>query len=118
GAVPPAHRLDAGRRAGGPDPAGLQRCGHGRRRAEPGRPGGRHLSDGVTTGRAAARRKLVVRHILVYAGLTPFVLIALFPIGWMAITAFKQDADLYRMDQVPFWFHLPPTLKHFRILFQ
>ena len=37
-------------------------------------------------------------------------MIALFPIYWMAITAFKQDADLYRMDQVPFWFHLPPTL--------
>jgi multiple sugar transport system permease protein len=35
----------------------------------------------------------------------------------MAITAFKQDADLYRMDQVPFWFHLPPTLAHFELLF-
>src|SRR5204862_4978580 len=35
----------------------------------------------------------------------------------MAITAFKQDADLYRMDQVPFWFHLPPTLEHFELLF-
>ncbi len=34
----------------------------------------------------------------------------------MAITAFKQDADLYRMDQVPFWFHLPPTLQHFTLL--
>ena len=59
----------------------------------------------------------MVRHLLVYAGLAPFVLIALFPIVWMAITAFKQDADLYRMDQVPFWFHLPPTLKHFQVLF-
>jgi len=45
------------------------------------------------------------------------VVIALFPVFWMAITAFKEDADLYRMDQVPFWFHLPPTLKNFRILF-
>jgi multiple sugar transport system permease protein len=34
----------------------------------------------------------------------------------MAITAFKQDADLYRMDQVPFWFHQPPTLQHFTLL--
>jgi multiple sugar transport system permease protein len=31
----------------------------------------------------------------------------------MVITAFKQDADLYRMDVVPLWFHLPPTLEHF-----
>ena len=37
----------------------------------------------------------------------------------MVITAFKEEADLYRMgaDQVPFWFHLPPTLKNFEILF-
>ena len=35
----------------------------------------------------------------------------------MAITAFKQDADLYRMTGVPFWFHLPPTLEHFERLF-
>ena len=45
------------------------------------------------------------------------MVIAVFPIYWMAITAFKQDADLYRMDVVPFWFHLPPTLEHFTRLF-
>ena len=56
------------------------------------------------------------RHTLIYAGLAPFVVIAVFPVYWMAITAFKQDADLYRMDQVPFWFHLPPTLQHFELL--
>src|SRR5262249_45538959 len=57
------------------------------------------------------------RHVLLYAGLLPFVAIATFPIVWMAITAFKEEADLYRMDQFPLWFHLPPTLKNFRILF-
>ena len=41
----------------------------------------------------------------------------MFPVFWMAITAFKEDADLYRMDQFPFWFHTGPTLKHFRLLF-
>jgi multiple sugar transport system permease protein len=61
--------------------------------------------------------KPVVRHALVYLGLAPFLVIALFPVSWMAITAFKEEADLYRMDQVPFWFHLPPTLKNFRLLF-
>ena len=57
------------------------------------------------------------RHALIYAGLTPFVVIAVFPVLWMAITAFKEDADLYRTDHVPFWFYLPPTLEHFRTLF-
>jgi multiple sugar transport system permease protein len=43
--------------------------------------------------------------------------IAVFPVYWMAITAFKADADLYRMDVVPFWFHRAPTLEHFTRLF-
>ena len=60
----------------------------------------------------------VRRQGLIYAGLAPFVVIALFPIYWMVITAFKQDADLYRMDVTPLWFHLPPTLEHFTRLFQ
>ena len=64
-----------------------------------------------------ATRKTVRHHLLIYAGVTPFVVIAVFPIVWMAITAFKQDADLYRMDQFPFWFHHPPTLEHFERLF-
>jgi multiple sugar transport system permease protein len=45
------------------------------------------------------------------------VVIAVFPFYWMVITAFKQDADLYRMDVVPLWFHMPPTLEHFTRLF-
>lgn len=61
--------------------------------------------------------RAIRRHIFIYAGLAPFVVIAVFPIYWMAITAFKQDADLYRMDVAPFWFHLPPTLEHFTRLF-
>jgi multiple sugar transport system permease protein len=62
-------------------------------------------------------RREILRHLLVYAGLAPFVVFAVFPVFWMAITAFKEDADLYRMDQNPFWFHVGPTLKHFRLLF-
>ena len=57
------------------------------------------------------------RHVLIYAALIPFIVIALFPIYWMAITAFKEDADLTRRDAIPFWFQSPPTLKHFAILF-
>ena len=65
----------------------------------------------------ARTRREVARHLLIYAALAPFLVLALFPVLWMAITAFKEEADLYRMDQIPFWFHLPPTLKNFRILF-
>jgi len=63
------------------------------------------------------REKAIRRHVAIYAGLTPFLLIAVFPIYWMVITAFKQDPDLYRMDHIPFWFNMAPTLKHFQTLF-
>jgi multiple sugar transport system permease protein len=63
------------------------------------------------------RRKEIRRHVMIYAALAPYVLIAVFPIYWMAITAFKQDPDLYRMENIPFWFNLPPTLRNFDILF-
>src|SRR5438552_15261315 len=49
--------------------------------------------------------------------MTPFLFIAVFPIYWMLITAFKQEPDLYRMGNIPFWFNLPPTLKNFETLF-
>jgi len=63
------------------------------------------------------RRKELRRHALIYAGVAPFVVLAVFPIYWMLITAFKQDPDLYRMDHFPFWFNLAPTLRNFKILF-
>jgi multiple sugar transport system permease protein len=63
------------------------------------------------------RRKELRRHVLIYAGVLPFLVIAVFPIYWMLITAFKQDPDLYRMDHFPFWFNLAPTLRNFKILF-
>src|SRR5882672_6081953 len=66
---------------------------------------------------ASRARRRMRRHLLIYAGLVPFVVVAVFPVFWMAITAFKEEADLYRMDLVPFWFHSAPTLKNFRILF-
>jgi multiple sugar transport system permease protein len=57
------------------------------------------------------------RRTLIYLGLVPFVVMSLFPIYWMLITAFKQEPDLYRMENIPFWFNLAPTLKNFQILF-
>jgi len=64
-----------------------------------------------------ARDKTIRRYVLIYAGLIPFVVIAVFPIYWMVITAFKQEPDLYRMENIPFWFNMAPTLKNFKILF-
>ena len=61
-------------------------------------------------------QRQVRRHVLLYLGVAPFLVLALFPVLWMVITAFKQEADLYRMGAVPFWFHLPPTLDNFRLL--
>jgi multiple sugar transport system permease protein len=61
-------------------------------------------------------RRVSIRRVGIYAGLAPFLVIALFPVLWMLITAFKHEADLYAM-RFPLWFHLPPTLKHFRLLF-
>jgi len=62
-------------------------------------------------------QRQVRRHALLYLGLTPFLVVALFPVAWMIITAFKHEADLYRMGAIPFWFNLPPTLDNFRLLF-
>ena len=63
------------------------------------------------------RQKEIRRHLWIYGAITPYVVIAIFPIYWMALTALKQDPDLYRMDQFPLWFHLPPTWKNFTYLF-
>jgi multiple sugar transport system permease protein len=71
----------------------------------------------VLTVPRSHRAKEARRHALIYAGLTPFLVLAVFPIFWMAITAIKQDADLYLVDAVPFWFRQPPTWKNFEFLF-
>ena len=62
------------------------------------------------------KQRQVRRHVVIYAALTPFLVVALFPVAWMLITAFKQEGDLYNMSAVPFWFNLPPTLDNFRLL--
>src|SRR6266851_4144359 len=48
-----------------------------------------------------------------YAGLAPLSRV---PVYWRAITVFQRDADPYRMDQVLFWFALPPMLKNAPLL--
>jgi len=49
--------------------------------------------------------------------LTVFTVLLAFPFYWMVIATFKQNIDLYGMDNNPFIFNLPPTLDNLRLLF-
>jgi len=55
---------------------------------------------------------------IAHAGVLAFFTAALaFPFFWMLIAAFKQNIDLYTVENNPFTFNLPPTLEHIRFLF-
>src|SRR3989454_11634075 len=64
----------------------------------------------------ARRPRRLARQLGIYAGLAPFLVIALFRVLGMVITAYKQEQALYPMKS-PLWFHLPRTLKPFDLLF-
>src|SRR6266581_3393948 len=53
-------------------------------------------------------------HVLV---ITIFTVLLAFPFYWMVITSFKQNLDLYTMENNPFVFNTKPTLEHLRFLF-
>src|SRR4051794_36641712 len=56
------------------------------------------------------------RVVTLYVPLACFLLILLFPFYWMAVTAFKPNAELYDYKQYnPFWIS-SPTLDHIRHL--
>jgi multiple sugar transport system permease protein len=56
------------------------------------------------------------RVVVLYLPLAIFVFILLFPFYWMAITAFKPNAELYDFKTYnPFWIH-SPTLDHIKKL--
>jgi len=46
-----------------------------------------------------------------------FVVLLAFPFYWMFIAAFKQNIDLYNVENNPFIFNLKPTLDHINLLF-
>jgi multiple sugar transport system permease protein len=46
-----------------------------------------------------------------------YALVAAFPFYWMALTALKENRDLYSLGGNPLWFNLPPTLAHVEYLF-
>jgi multiple sugar transport system permease protein len=51
------------------------------------------------------------------AVLTVFTVLLAFPFYWMLITSFKQNIDLYTMENNPFVFNAKPTLEHIKFLF-
>src|SRR6266436_1407436 len=53
-------------------------------------------------------------HVLV---ITIFTVALAFPFYWMLITSFKQNVDLYTMENNPFIFNAKPTLEHLNFLF-
>src|SRR5216683_1621778 len=53
-------------------------------------------------------------HVLVLA---TFTILLAFPFYWMLITSFKQNVDLYTMENNPFIFNAKPTLDHLKFLF-
>jgi len=52
-----------------------------------------------------------------FATLATFVVLLAFPFYWMLIATFKQNIDLYTVENNPFKFNLPPTLDHLKLLF-
>jgi len=64
----------------------------------------------------SARRKVAAR-ILHVAVLAFFTVVLAFPFFWMLIASFKQNIDLYTVENNPFRFNLPPTFAHIRFLF-
>ena len=53
-------------------------------------------------------------HVLV---LLVFTVLLAFPFYWMLIATFKQNLDMYKTDNNPFLFNLPPTLANLHLLF-
>src|ERR1700687_3875562 len=53
-------------------------------------------------------------HVLV---ITIFTVALAFPFYWMLIISFKQNVDLYTMENNPFIFNAKPTLDHVKFLF-
>ena len=55
------------------------------------------------------------RAVTIYLPLAAFLLVLLFPFYWMAMTAFKPDAELLSHEGNPFWIN-NPTLEHVKKL--
>jgi len=61
-------------------------------------------------------RRIGARTVHVLVLFVSTVLLA-FPFYWMLIAIFKQNLDMYKTDNNPFLFNLPPTLGNLHLLF-
>ena len=81
-----------------------------------GRPAARPVSAPVSAPVAArmarTRRRRAILAVLEWATMLLVLFLVLFPIVWMALTAFKNSADVYRFE-----LFFTPTLANFRTLF-
>jgi multiple sugar transport system permease protein len=51
-----------------------------------------------------------------YLPVVPFLVFALFPFYFMFVTSFKDDAELYDLDSIPFWIRKGAILGHYSFL--
>jgi len=60
------------------------------------------------------RRAGAGRRWLIYGGFLPFLVFALFPFYWMAVTSLKSNQEIYGAQQIPLLVRQGMTLDHFR----
>ena len=64
----------------------------------------------------AARRRLLIRRILIYAFLVIAAIAVLFPFYWMILTSFKTQGA-YNAEEVPKFYTFAPTLANYKVAF-
>ncbi|MBQ6104510.1 MAG: carbohydrate ABC transporter permease [Lachnospiraceae bacterium] len=65
---------------------------------------------------AAARRRRIIKNVLLYTFLTLCALAVLFPFYWMILTSFKTQGA-YNSEEIPKFYTLAPTLKNYNVAF-
>ena len=68
--------------------------------------------------RRRIHRRRLVTNSLAYVAIGLFVAFAIFPVYWMFIATFKQNSDLYSINNNPFWFNIPATWENVSYLFK
>ena len=58
-------------------------------------------------------QKFAKRLLWLYLPTLIFLIFVLLPFYWMTITSLKQDRNIFDPNANPFWFNMPPTLKHY-----
>jgi len=59
-----------------------------------------------------------LKRLFLYLLVVGFCFFSSAPFVIMLLNTFKQDIDLYRPQNNPFWYNFPPTLDNLRLLFQ